>query len=65
MSSPEISIDQLVPGGIRPDDHWHHSTYDDTCSRCRQPIAEDEVPLLIWRGEDGADMLSYCPTCMG
>lgn len=60
----EFSIEHFVPGGILPDDHWHILTNDDTCSRCRKPISEDEFPLLIWSGT-GKNMLSYCEACTG
>lgn len=61
---PDFPIDQIVPGGILPDDRWHILVSDDTCSRCRKPIGEDEVPLLIWSG-CGNNMLSYCERCTG
>jgi hypothetical protein len=53
----------MIPGGIKPTDHWHRGTNDGTCSRCRAAIAEDEVPLMLWT-EDGADMLIYCQKCI-
>ena len=63
MTAP-FSLEHFVPGGILPDDHWHILISDDTCSRCRKPIPEDQVPLMLWSG-DGSRMLSYCETCLG
>lgn len=64
MSEPQI-LDPaaIIPGGIRPDDHIHRETNDGTCSRCRWPVPEDEVPLHLWLN-DGQDMLTYCKTCL-
>lgn len=60
----KIPVEALVPGGIRPTDFVHHITNDGTCSRCRKPIAEAEVPLMLWPS-DGDDMLIYCESCLG
>jgi hypothetical protein len=38
---------------------------DDTCSRCREPVPEDEVPLMIWIGKLRNDLLIYCDRCLG
>ena len=62
MTSKSMDIELLVPGGIEPTDHVHVGTNDDTCSRCRAPIAEDEVPLRLW-DESGHNMLIYCEQC--
>jgi hypothetical protein len=59
-----ILIEELVPGGILTTDHLHVGTYDETCSRCRKPIPEEQVPLLIWTN-NGDDMRSYCCDCLG
>ena len=48
---------------ILPTDHVHVGTYDETCSRCRKAIGEDEVPLLMWLPPDGDRMLAYCNAC--
>lgn len=61
---PQIDIGALVPGGVRPTDHVHRITNDDTCSRCRKPVPEDEVPLMLWVNGD-EDMLIYCQACTG
>jgi hypothetical protein len=63
MTAP-FSIETFIPGGVLPDDHWHQVICDDTCSRCRKAIAEDEAPRMIWSG-DGSRMLVYCETCLG
>jgi hypothetical protein len=55
-------ITDVVPGGIKASDHWHRSTNDNTCSRCRRGIADGECPLSLWRGDD---MLIYCEACLG
>ena len=60
----EIAIGEIIPGGILPTDFVHCPGYDQTCSRCRKPISEDEIPLLLWLG-DGDRMLSYCGECWG
>jgi hypothetical protein len=54
---------EIIPGGILPTDHWHHVTNDDTCSRCRKPVPEGEVPLMLWRN-NGDDLLIYCEKCL-
>jgi hypothetical protein len=61
MTGPQIN--QLIPGGIKPADHWHRRRNDNTCSRCRNEIADDEVPLMLW-STDGHDMLIYCEACL-
>jgi hypothetical protein len=64
VSRASIPVEALIPYGIKPEDHWHIRTTDDTCSRCREPIPEDDVPLLLWRN-GGHDMLAYCEGCLG
>ena len=61
---PSLSIFAIVPGGLKPTDHWHRMTNDNTCSRCRAPVSDDDVPLMLW-SEDGNDMLIYCEACLG
>jgi hypothetical protein len=63
MASP-IKIEKLVPGGILPSDRLHVGTYDETCSRCRKPIPEEQVPLLLWTNH-GNDLFSFCCDCLG
>ena len=41
-----IDLSLLVPGGILATDHMH-APGDETCSRCRRSIPDDEVPLLL------------------
>ena len=57
-------IDQFVPGGLKGTDHWHRNRNDNTCSRCREDIAEDDVPLMLWSA-NGHDMLIFCGKCLG
>lgn len=57
-----IDIRDLIPGGLRPDDHIHRTRNDNTCSRCRKPVPEDQVPLLIWISRD--DLLICCGACL-
>ena len=56
-----ISID------IQPTDFKHIGHYDETCSRCRRKIREEEVPLLLWTDDnpegDKSIMWSYCEDC--
>ena len=59
-----MQIDQLLPGGIRGDDHWHRGRNANICSRCREDVPEDDVPLMLW-SQDGNDMLIYCEKCCG
>ena len=63
----KIPTEAIVPGGVWPTDHWHVVTNDWTCSRCREPIPDDEVPItLSGEREDGeAVMLIYCEVCLG
>lgn len=57
-----VRFEDLVPNGILPSDHVHLHVYDETCSRCRKPIPDHEVPLQIFEGNA---MLSYCEPCCG
>lgn len=61
MTEP-IPLDRLIPGGIQPSDYCHHSRHDRTCSRCRNPIAAWEAPLMLW-GEDGDSLWMFCGGC--
>lgn len=63
MAMVVLPLSALVPGGIKPTDHRHHIINDGTCSRCRRSLREDDVPLMCWIGEGGADMLIYCEDC--
>ena len=54
----------LIPGGVLESDHAHVGSSDETCSRCRRPIRDDEVPLRCWEG-DGTVMWIYCGGCSG
>lgn len=65
MRANPLSIESFVPGGVLPDDHVHHVTNDGTCSRCREVVPDDQVPLMVWFGRDGEDMLAYCEVCLG
>lgn len=64
MADPAISIEDLVPGGIVRSDHLHVGSYDETCSRCRRSIPEEQTPLLLWVNS-GDDMYSFCGVCIG
>jgi hypothetical protein len=59
-----LTIDQIIPGGIKASDHLHVGTNDNTCSRCRKAIEEDECPLMLW-ANDGNDMWIFCEACCG
>jgi len=56
-------MSDLVAGGILPTDVWHIDTHDGTCSRCRASIPQDQVPLLLWDGDDTNRMLAFCRRC--
>ena len=60
-------VDEIL-ANILPGDHVHYKTYDETCSRCRDKIHEDEVPLLIWQSDPEDNnkanyMYAYCERC--
>ncbi len=57
-----VKPSEIIPGGIKATDRWHHITSDNTCSRCRAEIRCDEVPVLLWTN-DGIDLLIYCEAC--
>ena len=57
-------VSTVIPGGILPTDFLHVDTCDDTCSRCREAVAEDDVPLMLWKG-DGGSMFVFCSKCTG
>lgn len=59
-----LTIEQIVPGGMRPDDHVHVETNDGTCSRCRRAVPEDDVPLTVWN-DTAERMWIYCEACLG
>ena len=44
-------------------DHVHYKTSDETCSRCRRKLLEDEVPLRFWPESNTDYMLIYCEDC--
>lgn len=54
----------LPLGRLRPTDVLFHMTHDGTCSRCREKVSEEEVPLMLWpqRG-GGVDMYVFCGRC--
>ncbi|MYE06649.1 MAG: hypothetical protein F4Y04_05415 [Chloroflexi bacterium] len=60
----EISIDDIVPGGILATDHVHRETCDGICSRCGEIVENDDAPLLLWLPPDRNDMLIYCTRCL-
>jgi hypothetical protein len=61
---PQLRLADVIPGGVRPTDHWHRGTNaPQTCSRCRSLLPEHEVPLMLW--SDNGDMLIYCEDCLG
>ena len=60
-----LDLEQILPDGILETDHVHVDTYDETCSRCRRPIADADVPLLLWLPPEGRNMLAYCERCNG
>jgi hypothetical protein len=45
-------------------DHLHYKTSDETCSRCRRKLNEDEIPLRFWPKSDTNYMLIYCDDCI-
>lgn len=59
-----LTAQDMIPGSIRPTDHVHRITNDNTCSRCRQWVGEDGVPLMLFFN-DGEDLLIYCEACTG
>lgn len=59
----KIDIHQMVPGGIKSTDFVHRRTNDNTCSRCRVKVPEEQVPLLLW-AQRGEDLLIYCEDCL-
>lgn len=60
---PAVSLETLVPGGIKPTDRWHMETNNNTCSRCRAEVPDEDCPLLLW-DESGNNMLIYCERCL-
>ena len=59
-----LTLDKIIPGGVLETDHRHNFTNDNTCSRCRLEIPEDEVPIILWT-HGGRRMLIYCEPCLG
>jgi NAD-dependent SIR2 family protein deacetylase len=44
--------------------HLHYITSDNTCSRCRRKIPDDDIPLRFWPKSDPRYMLIYCDDCI-
>lgn len=63
MKNP-LTLDQVIPGGIRPGDFVHVGTNDRTCSRCRADVPDDDVPLMVWDDSDAGRMWIYCEACL-
>lgn len=59
-----VDLATLIPGGIKPADHWYIHAADADCSRCRGPISRYETPLTLWFAL-GDRMLIYCTRCTG
>lgn len=57
-----LDLRDVVPGGILRSDVCHVEHGDGSCSRCRQPVPEGEVPLILW-GQGGRLMWVYCERC--
>lgn len=58
-----ISLEDVVPGGVKPTDHLHVEVSDGTCSRCRERPPIGDVPLMLWvRG--GHDLYIFCSLCL-
>ncbi len=60
----DVLVETTIPGGILDRDHIHAGAEDGTCSRCRRPIPEDEVPVRYWEGDGpGLRIWVYCDGC--
>ena len=49
---------------IRKTDYLHYITSDETCSRCRRKIPDEDIPLRFWPRENRNYMLIYCDDCI-
>jgi hypothetical protein len=58
MTQPVYEISMFV----LTTDHIHRGTNDNTCSRCRWTVPNDEVALKV--SLSGHDLLIYCETCL-
>jgi hypothetical protein len=66
-SKANATLAAMIPGGIKPTDHWHIRLNDGTCSRCRKEVPDDDVPLMLFGAADNegdCDMLIYCEACL-
>lgn len=55
----------LMKFPILETDYLFVKTNDATCSRCRQPIGEGDVPLCLWpQGGGGELMYQFCEPCV-
>lgn len=52
-----------IKAKILESDKMYYKTSEEKCSRCGEPIAEDEVPLLLWAKRDANCMWVYCIIC--
>lgn len=60
-----LTVNDLIPGGIKPGDFVHVVTNDGTCSRCLRDDDEG-VPLLVWLDPpNNSRLLIYCEACIG
>lgn len=48
---------------VKATDHEYFETSEERCSRCRNDIGEEEVPLLLWRQSDSRYMYIFCEEC--
>lgn len=63
MTTSRPTLEDLVPGGIKPTDHLHVETNDGTCSRCGERPPVGDAPLMLWlRG--GHDLYIFCFACL-
>ncbi len=63
MPGPDFRLEDLPLKQILPTDHLFVKTNDGTCSRCREAIAEAEVPLILWSEKDPNYMWQFCTRC--
>ncbi|WP_436399317.1 hypothetical protein [Roseobacter sp. S98] len=58
------SLEDLIPGGIKPTDKWHVGHDDETCSRCGEVPPDTDVCLLLFADHRDA-LLRICQGCEG
>jgi len=57
-----MTEDNVLTANVLESDHLYFDTMHDKCSRCRELLRKEDVPLILWK-EDKRYVYVYCPSC--